>query len=140
MREEYWPDIEGYYSDMSHLNTYGASAFSTVFSLYVKGEIDYDDLFYSSVREKYESLPANFYGLEYRDVTVVDEYIDCRLITNHPESMQSRIIFTDNDEGQNVLKEMSSGTDFSIPVRYSGLCTVEVVFEDGKPRSYEFTF
>ena len=140
MREDYWQDTAGYYSDMSHLNTRGAEIFSEVFSRYVQGEISDDDLFYSSIREKYESLPAQFYGLEYSEVNDRDEYINCRLITNHPESMRSSVVLSDSEEEQSVLKEMSPGTDFRIPAGYTGRCTVEVAFGDGESHLYEFEF
>ena len=140
MREDYWPENAGYYSDPSHLNINGAEIFSEVFSRYVLGEILDDDLFYSSVREKYESLPADFYGLEYSEVNDGDEYINCRLVTNHPERMQSSVTLSDSEEEQSVLKEMSPGTDFRIPAGYSGRCAVEIAFGDGESSLYEFEF
>ncbi len=140
MREDYWQDTAGYYSDMSHLNTRGAEIFSEVFSRYVQGEISDDDLFYSSIREKYESLPAHFYGLEYSDDADGDGYRDGRLITNHPERMRSSVVLSDCEEEQSVLKKMSSGTDFRIPAGYSGRCAVEIAFGDGDSRLYEFEF
>jgi hypothetical protein len=138
MREKYWPDTSTYYIDYSHLNTLGAKEFSRVFCQYINGSISEEELFYSSISEKYENTEANFYGLEY-ETSPDGKSIHCHMIASRPNSFQSKVTFY-HEGREYVLKELSDGLDFGIPSDFSGVCKVEILYCNGTSKYYEISF
>lgn len=65
-KETYFSYDCSLFKDDEHLNTLGAEEFSRLFSDFFTGKIQKEDLFYSSYKEKMESIDEHFYGLIYR--------------------------------------------------------------------------
>lgn len=63
MKPEYFSYEGSLFKEISHLNMYGAQAFSNVFSRFFMGQIDAGDLFYDSYQEKIEKQAPKTYGL-----------------------------------------------------------------------------
>lgn len=64
-KETYFSYDCSLFKDDEHLNTLGAEEFSRLFSEFFTGKIQKEDLFYSSYKEKMESIDEHFYGLIY---------------------------------------------------------------------------
>ncbi|MCR5089632.1 MAG: hypothetical protein K6C08_08980 [Oscillospiraceae bacterium] len=135
LRREFWPDTVTSFKDLSHLNAEGARQYSTLFSEFFLGKYTADELFYTSIKEKYEDLPASFYGLVYNTNPKESKYIPCHMIVNHAEDFESRV-FIQSEAGKVVLKELSSGLDFFIPAEYHGWCSIELLFHNGTKITY----
>jgi len=128
LKEEYWADTSLYFKDYSHLNTIGAKKFSELFCLYVNNEISYYELFYDNISEKYESMQAAFYGIEYSAPSEGDEYLSCHMVMNHPADTTSKITLVSENNDELLIKDWSKELDFQIPIDFVGYCSIEVIY------------
>jgi len=139
LREEYWADTSVYFKDYSHLNTIGAKEFSKLFCQYVNNEISYYELFYENISEKYESMRAVFYGIEYREPSEGDEYLSCHLVMNHPTEATSKITLVSENQDELLIKDWSKELDFQIPIDFVGHCNIEVIYNSDAESKTHYT-
>ena len=70
LKKEYWPDTSELFNDDTHLNQTGSERFTGLFADYINGELSTDEIFYGSVRERFENLDPAFYGVSVKDCTL----------------------------------------------------------------------
>ena len=70
LKKEYWPDTSTLYNDDTHLNQFGAERFTEIFADYINGDVSKDEIFYGSIRERFEDLEPAFYGASIKDCTL----------------------------------------------------------------------
>ena len=132
-REEYWNNSNQYFQDYNHLNKDGADYFSRLLASYMNGEISYSDLFYDSLEEKKEYLPAQIYGIGYE---IEDsENIKCTILHSGSIAIESSLF---DENGEKYMTDDSENSDeFYVPAGYVGKCVLQTVDNDGKAIQYE---
>ena len=100
LKKEYWPDDSGLFNDTTHVNKTGSEIFSELFADYINGDLSTDEIFYGSVRERFEDLDPAFYGASTKSCSLPEgpgkEY---HLLGNPAEKMEYKVDL-DSGDGQ----------------------------------------
>lgn len=133
VKEEYL-DIqkEEYFIDIGHLNYKGAELFTQFFGEIVSRKAsDNEKYFYSSYKEKLQSIRPAVYGLYYRDYEGRRIY---NIASNKEEGMEYRVTLTQAPEEPGgmeplVLQDFTGDKEFVLPVDEHGVCKIEARVE-----------
>lgn len=116
-KEEYLHlDFEDY-EDSAHLNKYGAKIFSELLGDINNGDINSDDIFYDSVMQKLDGLPANLCG-------IVENGVERKVIANHPEDFEYSIIAQPNEGEPYQIQDFSQNNIFQVRPEEHGTITI----------------
>jgi hypothetical protein len=122
VREGYLPIYEKeYFYDMGHLNSAGATLFTSFFNKVVTGSAaDNEKYFYSSYKEKMQETPAKIYGLYYKDTEVRTFHI----ASNREEELEYKVVITPANGEPYMIQDFSTNKVFSLPLDQHGVCAV----------------
>ena len=137
LKEAYWQDTSRYFYEYSHLNSHGAESFSNLFCSLVRGELSESELFYNSIKEKYQELDPAFYGLLKRDDDG-DQSEYC-LIANHPECLMFRVLSDVKEQNNVPFQSGNENAVFFLPSDYQGECCIQVSIDGNNDIINEYT-
>lgn len=126
-KEIYFPNTSSLFTDVSHLNCYGAETFSYCFAKLVNGEISSQDMFYGSYLEKLENLEPTVFGVSYHDDTADDGTTlrNCKIVSSDKEGMEYEISIISNEGETYIVQEYSSEEYFVISPDENGVCIIK---------------
>ncbi len=130
-KEEYLPIHQNqYYKDMGHLNSEGATVFTSFFAQVMAGNLLENKMyFYSSYQEKLQSLSPAVYGLYYREMEK-EQIKTLQIASNRESGLEYRVILTPCEGEQYMLQDFSENKKFTISVQEHGICTIVVRIKD----------
>lgn len=127
-KEEYFSYAPENFYDIDHLNYTGARNFSEVMAKFFTGQIAEEDLFYSSYKEKVESVTPRYLGVSYQDINDVEEekrVRNMKIVSMNPEEMVYRIIITPRQGEQYWYQDFEKNDQFTVKLSGGGTCTIQ---------------
>lgn len=135
-KEEYLPFQDSKnFRNTGHLNSTGASLFTTFFYRVVsEEEADNNKYFYDSYEEKLKRLPPTVYGMYYsvsREEPLEQEQTrNVWVASNRDSGMEYRIIMTPDEGEQYLIQDFKENKEFVLSAEKHGVCTIVARLKD----------
>lgn len=121
-KEKYFPVSSDVFVDPVHLDHDGAVRLNSAFCSLVNGEVSYDEMFYSSYREKLDHVDPTVFGITYMDEYADDGAVarNCRIVSNRDDGLEYEITVSLTDGSKLALKDYSKNISFVMDPQWKG--------------------
>ncbi len=125
-KEQYFPVTSDVFVDPVHLDHDGAVRLNSAFCSLVKGEVSYDEMFYSSYREKLDHTDPAVFGITYTNEYADDGTVtkNCRIVSNREDELEYEITASLTDGSKLLLQDYSKNISFVLDPGQKGTVTI----------------
>lgn len=132
IKPEYFDDNDGsIFMDVDHMNSKGAGLFSTLLGKFIAGDLEGEDLFYSSLEEKLAEEEPRVYGVAVPWDGVHGES-ELYIIANRTEGIEYKLTaYSDQTGKKTLIRDFEENRYFRLPQEETGILIIQWRTEKG---------